>query len=59
MELWANSKTIEDLHSKLKNYPISEINKYTGPHKSFKIIVETFCKHFSQSEKVKKIDVSI
>ncbi|PBC30934.1 tRNA (guanine(10)-N2)-methyltransferase homolog isoform X1 [Apis cerana] len=56
MELWANSKTIEDLHSKLKNYPISEINKYAGPHKSFKIIVETFCKHFSQSEKVKKID---
>ncbi|XP_006614919.1 tRNA (guanine(10)-N2)-methyltransferase homolog [Apis dorsata] len=56
IELWANSKTIEDLHSKLKNYPISEINKYAGPHKSFKIIVETFCKHFSQSEKIKKID---
>ncbi|XP_043794567.1 tRNA (guanine(10)-N2)-methyltransferase homolog isoform X2 [Apis laboriosa] len=58
IELWANSKTIEDLHSKLKNYPISEINKYAGPHKSFKIIVETFCKHFSQSEKIKKIDIT-
>ncbi|XP_012344663.1 tRNA (guanine(10)-N2)-methyltransferase homolog isoform X1 [Apis florea] len=56
IELWANGKTIEDLHNKLKSYPISEINKYAGPHKSFKIIVETFCKHFSQNEKVKKID---
>ncbi|OAD53615.1 tRNA (guanine(10)-N2)-methyltransferase like protein [Eufriesea mexicana] len=56
IELWANSKNVEDLHNKLKTYPISEINKYAGPHKSFKVIVETFCKHFSQSEKINKID---
>lgn len=58
LELWANSKQVENLHNKLKTYPISEINKYAGPHKSFKVIVETFCKHFSQDEKVNKIDVS-
>lgn len=56
LELWANSKQTENLHNKLKTYPISEINKYAGPHKSFKVIVETFCKHFSQGEKVNKID---
>ncbi|KAK9294202.1 hypothetical protein QLX08_011122 [Tetragonisca angustula] len=56
MELWANSKQAEDLHNKLKTYPISEIKKYAGPHKSFKVIVETFCKHFSQCEKVNKIE---
>ncbi|KAK1127211.1 hypothetical protein K0M31_003759 [Melipona bicolor] len=56
MELWANSKQAEDLHNKLKTYPISEIKKYAGPHKSFKVIVETFCKHFSQGEKVNKIE---
>ncbi|XP_053970660.1 tRNA (guanine(10)-N2)-methyltransferase homolog [Hylaeus volcanicus] len=56
MELWANSKKYDDLHNKLKNYPIAEIKKYGGPQKSFKVKVETFCKHFSQSEKVKKIE---
>ncbi|XP_076177877.1 tRNA (guanine(10)-N(2))-methyltransferase TRMT11 isoform X2 [Ptiloglossa arizonensis] len=33
-----------------------EIKKYAGPQKSFKVIVETFCKHFSQREKVNKIE---
>ncbi|CAK9800267.1 tRNA (guanine(10)-N2)-methyltransferase homolog [Anthophora plagiata] len=56
IELWANSKRIEDLHNKLKVYPITEIKKYAGPQKTFKIIVETFCKHFSQREKVNKIE---
>ncbi|XP_031837594.1 tRNA (guanine(10)-N(2))-methyltransferase TRMT11 isoform X3 [Nomia melanderi] len=56
IELWAHSKDYEDLHKKLRNYPITEIKKYGGPQKSFKVIVETFCKHFSQSEKVNKIE---
>ncbi|XP_076279499.1 tRNA (guanine(10)-N(2))-methyltransferase TRMT11 isoform X2 [Lasioglossum baleicum] len=56
IELWANSKNCGDLHSKLKNYPIVEMKNYVGPQKSFKVIVETFCKHFSQSEKVNKIE---
>lgn len=58
MELWANSTEHEDLDDKLRNYPITEIKKYAGPQKSFKVIVETFCKHFSQREKVNKIEVS-
>lgn len=59
MELWANSKKIEDLHRELKTYPITEIKKFFSPQRSFKVIVETFCKHFPQSEKVKKIEVSM
>ncbi|KZC04190.1 tRNA (guanine(10)-N2)-methyltransferase like protein [Dufourea novaeangliae] len=56
MELWANSTDYENLHNKLKNYPVAEIKKHVGPQKSFKVTVETFCKHFSQSEKVNKIE---
>ncbi|XP_012141923.2 tRNA (guanine(10)-N(2))-methyltransferase TRMT11 isoform X1 [Megachile rotundata] len=56
MELWANSKTLEELHSKLKSYPVTEIKKHAGKNKSFKIKVETFCKHFPQCEKVNKIE---
>ncbi|XP_076245628.1 tRNA (guanine(10)-N(2))-methyltransferase TRMT11 isoform X1 [Calliopsis andreniformis] len=56
MELWANNTNHEDFHKQLKNYPITEIKKYAGPRQSFKIIVETFCKHFSQREKVNKIE---
>ncbi|XP_076245629.1 tRNA (guanine(10)-N(2))-methyltransferase TRMT11 isoform X2 [Calliopsis andreniformis] len=58
MELWANNTNHEDFHKQLKNYPITEIKKYAGPRQSFKIIVETFCKHFSQREKVNKIELT-
>lgn len=59
IELWANSKTLEELHDKLKSYPVTEIKRHTGNNKSFKIIVETFCKHFPQCEKVNKIEVNV
>lgn len=54
LELWANGKNYEELHSNLKTYPPEHIKLYSD--KSFKIIVETFCKHFSQYEKIQKIE---
>ncbi|KAL2744071.1 tRNA (guanine(10)-N2)-methyltransferase [Vespula maculifrons] len=56
LELWANGKNNEELHNNLKTYPSEQIKLYADKEKSFKIIVETFCKHFSQCEKIQKIE---
>ncbi|XP_025264263.1 tRNA (guanine(10)-N2)-methyltransferase homolog isoform X1 [Camponotus floridanus] len=53
LELWAQGKQNEDLHNSLKAYSVKNI---IGEKRSFKIAVETFCKHFSQREKVDKIE---
>lgn len=59
LELWAQAKRNEDLHNSLKTYSVKNSEAMTrDKKKSFKIIVETFCKHFSQQEKINKIEVS-
>lgn len=59
LELWAQGEQTEDLHNSLKAYSVGNSKIFAGDKRSFKIIVETFCKHFSQSEKVNKIEVSL
>ena len=56
IELWAHGKNDDQFHSNLQDYL-----KVSRPvhKKSFKIVFETFCKHFSQKEKVEKIEVKI
>ncbi|XP_011634259.1 tRNA (guanine(10)-N2)-methyltransferase homolog [Pogonomyrmex barbatus] len=57
LELWAQGKQNEDLHDSLKTYLIKNTETIAkDKKKSFKIIVETFCKHFSQREKINKIE---
>ncbi|KAI4457392.1 rna methylase-related [Holotrichia oblita] len=56
MELWAYSDTIEDLHRQMKQYPYELQAPYMQENQSFKIEVETFCKHFTQKEKVDKLE---
>lgn len=46
---------MDDLHKILKSFPQDEIESYLTT--TFKVIVETFCKHFTQKEKVQKIEV--
>lgn len=59
LELWAQDKRNEDLHSSLKAYSVENLDAMARDKKrSFKIVVETFCKHFSQREKINKIEVS-
>lgn len=59
LELWAQGKRNEDLHSSLKAYSVENSDAMARDKKrSFKIVVETFCKHFSQREKISKIEVS-
>lgn len=58
LELWAQGKQIQDLHNSLNAYVVEHSESFVGDKRSFKIIVETFCKHFSQCEKVDKIEVS-
>ncbi|KAJ8921986.1 hypothetical protein NQ315_008623 [Exocentrus adspersus] len=56
LELWGHEKEVWKLHEKLKCYPRNLMDPYLQPNKSFKIEVETFCKHFTQKEKVDKIE---
>lgn len=58
LELWAQGKRKEDLDKSLKTYSTRNSEIFIGDRRSFKIVVETFCKHFSQCEKVDKIEVS-
>jgi len=58
LELWAQGKQNKDLHHSLRAYSIENSDIIAEDRKSFKIVVETFCKHFSQHEKVNKIEVS-
>lgn len=56
MELWAQAKTEEELHKNVQAYPYEIMKQYFLPELSFKINVETFCNHYSQAEKVAKIE---
>lgn len=57
LELWAQDKRNENLHSSLKDYSVKNSEAMArDKKKSFKIVVETFCKHFSQREKINKIE---
>lgn len=56
LEIWAHATNVTDLHETLKKFPRSEVEKYLNSAKSFKIEVETFGKHFTQKEKITKLD---
>lgn len=56
-ELWAHTKTIEQLHDELKCIPDEVTQPYFGPEKSFKIVVDVFNKVISLEEKIDKIEV--
>lgn len=57
IELWADEKDSNSLHNTLKNIPKEFFSSHFEPKKSFKIEVETFCRHITQKEKIKKIEV--
>lgn len=59
IELWAYANTTSKLHDIMRNYQQSFYKPYFTPDKSFKIQVETYCKHYTQREKVQKIEVRI
>lgn len=58
LELWGHATNLESLHKKIRNLPTEKIKPHFSSDKSFKIEVETFCKHFSHKEKVAKLEVS-
>lgn len=57
LELWGQADSLELLHKKLGKIPSDTIKPYFQANKSFKIDVETFCRHFSHAEKVAKLEV--
>ncbi|KAK9878924.1 hypothetical protein WA026_003747 [Henosepilachna vigintioctopunctata] len=56
LELWAFSESSSELHDQLKTHPKQFYESYFSSEKSFKIEVETFCKHFNQKQKLNKIN---
>lgn len=59
IELWGYGKDTNELHKNLKTLPEHLISPYLQEKQTFKIEVETFCKHFTQKEKIEKIEVRI
>lgn len=58
LEHWSSSnQNFEDFHSNLKSFlKNNEVSKFFTKDASFKITVETYNKHFTQKEKVQKIE---
>lgn len=56
-ELWGYAKSVEELHSKLKSSLPVLSESYFDSDKTFKIEVETFCKHITQKQKIAKLEV--
>ena len=56
-ELWAHSKTFENLHEQVKLLPSDITLPFFGPEKSFKIVVDIFNKVITAKEKLEKIEV--
>ncbi|XP_033163378.1 tRNA (guanine(10)-N2)-methyltransferase homolog [Drosophila mauritiana] len=59
IELYAHSHKLPEFHQRLRNHVTTNWNslaEYFRVEASFKIVVETYNKHFSQREKVEKIE---
>lgn len=57
IEIWARENQSNILHDTLKKIPKEKLNEHIGNGKSFKMIVETFCGHITQKEKIDRIEV--
>lgn len=57
-ELWARSKTLENLHEQLKTLPSEVTLPFFSADKSFKVVVEIFNKVISIEEKIERIEVT-
>ncbi|XP_075147493.1 tRNA (guanine(10)-N(2))-methyltransferase TRMT11 [Haematobia irritans] len=58
-ELWSQGQNLKSFHDTLKNYikvHADSVKYYFSKVCSFKITVETYNKHFSQAEKIQKIE---
>lgn len=59
LEQWSHSQQLSEFHATNQNYIASNANYVAdlcSSEKSFRITVETFNRHFSQTEKVEKIE---
>ncbi|XP_015279318.1 PREDICTED: tRNA (guanine(10)-N2)-methyltransferase homolog isoform X2 [Gekko japonicus] len=55
-ELWGRGKSVEELHSSLKKYPVENMESYLHSKCTYKIKVHTFNKTLTQQEKIERID---
>lgn len=57
LELWGHETSLSALHQTLQSNT-AMLAPYFKPSKSFKVEVESFGNHFTQKEKIEKIEVS-
>ncbi|XP_054835806.1 tRNA (guanine(10)-N2)-methyltransferase homolog [Eublepharis macularius] len=55
-ELWGNGRSVEELHSSLKKYPVEKMEPYLRSNFTYKIKVHAFNKTLTQQEKLERID---
>ncbi|XP_020646362.3 tRNA (guanine(10)-N(2))-methyltransferase TRMT11 isoform X3 [Pogona vitticeps] len=55
-ELWGLGKSVEELYSSLKNYPVEKMAPYLQSNITYKIKVQAFNKTLTQIEKIQRID---
>ncbi|KAK0182509.1 hypothetical protein PV327_000645 [Microctonus hyperodae] len=56
IELWTYANDFTTFHNSLKVLPKTRFEPYNSKDRSFKINVETFCKHLTQKEKIDRIE---
>lgn len=61
IELWTAEKNLNNFHLELRKYiddhkDNEDFMKLFMPECSFKVIIETYNKHFTQKEKIEKIE---
>uniref|UniRef100_A0A6J0TH37 tRNA (guanine(10)-N(2))-methyltransferase TRMT11 n=1 Tax=Pogona vitticeps TaxID=103695 RepID=A0A6J0TH37_9SAUR len=57
-ELWGLGKSVEELYSSLKNYPVEKMAPYLQSNITYKIKVQAFNKTLTQIEKIQRIDIA-
>ncbi|XP_077156245.1 tRNA (guanine(10)-N(2))-methyltransferase TRMT11 isoform X5 [Paroedura picta] len=57
-ELWGRGKSVEELHSSLKKYPVEKMEPYLQSNFTYKIKVHAFNKTLTQEEKIERIDIA-
>lgn len=58
MELWGQAQDSQTLHSQMKLLPNSFYGTHLSADKTFRISVQHYGKHLTQSDKIDKINVS-
>ncbi|GFR60571.1 tRNA (Guanine(10)-N2)-methyltransferase [Elysia marginata] len=58
-ELWGEGTSVSDVKAQVKQLPRDVVEPYTRENSSFRIVVETFNKKLSTSDKISRIETIV